>query len=156
MNNQINLTTKKRIKEEVKEYDRIMTHKISKSKYESLSNMKQKLYEEISDLSEEELDFLREYILSHIIRTDKALSQFFPIEIAIAIAMFCSIFNNNYIAMIGFAFVALLFIAEYFSNDGIKRTNYFNLLLELINKVEETRGRTFNDSLVENNETKND
>lgn len=155
MSNQLSLSNKKRTREEVKEYYKVLKHK--GKKYISLADMKRTIYEEISALSEEELDFLHEYILSKLNRTNKVTTEFLPVWTAIVIAMICSFYNNNYINSIAiFILISLIFFVCHISEYGIEKTNYYNLLLELINKVEETRERTFNDTLSLSNEIKNE
>ncbi len=151
----VRLATEKNLKAEVKQYSYTITSS-EKSKYSSLADMKRQLFSEFSTYSDEELDFLHEYIKANSIRSDKAISSYLPIWVALLISIInaCSSQLNTVVLslIIIFLLVFLLIFSSNFSDDGIKRLNFCSMVLELIEKVEQQRGHTFNDSLAGNNE----
>lgn len=153
--NNVRLATYKNFKAEVIQFYYTITSS-KKSKYNSLADMKRQLFLEFSTYSDEELDFLHEYVKGRSIRSDKAISSYLPVWAAIAISIFNACFSQSSTTVVPFfnvvIFFVLLIFSSYFSNKGIKELNFCSIVLELIEKVEQQRGRTFNDSLTENQE----
>lgn len=153
--NNVRLANGKVFKAEVKQYVYALTSS-KKGKYSSLVDMKRQLFSEFSTYSDEELDFLHTYIKNKSTRLDKAMSSYLPVWAAIAISLLNAYFSPLITAIAAIssvvAFMVLLIVSFYFSDNGIKSLNFCTIVLELIEKIEETRGHTFNDSLVENKE----
>ena len=151
----VRLAIPKNFKAEVKQYSYTITAS-KKSKYISLADMKRQLFLEFSTYSDEELDFLHEYVKSKSIRADKTISSYLPVWAAIAISIFNAYFSQLISPVVpilsAVTFTVLLLISTNLSDDGIKRLNFCSMVLELIEKVEQQRGHTFNDSLAENKE----
>lgn len=146
--NKLQLANKHTFKEEIDQYGNIIRGRASK--YNSLADMKRQIYSEISTYSDEELDFLRAYIKSRTIRLDKATSSFLPIWATIVISMINVLLNNLYSSIIMcIILVVILNVVYKYNDDSIRELNLCSMYLELIEKVEETKGHTFNDRLAE-------
>lgn len=156
--NNLRLTNQKVFEEQFKQYSYIIeSDKKSKKKiiYNSLADMKHQLFSEISAYSVEELDFLREFIKAKSTRADKITSGFLPIWAAVAIALCSTIWNNSIVSLTSLVFlIVILVFSGILSDEGVRRLTYCAMILELIEKIEETRGHTFNDTLAEENEIK--
>ncbi len=100
------------------------------------------------------MDFLHENIKAKSTRSDKAISSYLPIWVAICISIYNVFFNFSIKSVILniVVFFILLIISTNISDDGINRLNFCTMVLEIIEKIEQKRGHTFNDSLVETNE----
>lgn len=147
--NNLALHSYESIKREVAEYNKLIQYK--NSRYSSLADMKRQLYAEIVTYSEEDLDFLKEFIKAKIVRTDKAFTGFLPIWAAIVIALFGSMYKDA-IPFTVISLIITLFLAELLSERSIQRLGFYNMLIELIEKAEHQRGHTFNDGLAETSE----
>lgn len=154
--NNVRLTNEKIFKAEVKQYA-YANSSSKKGKYSSLIDMKRQLFSEFIVYSEEELDLLHTYIKSKSTRSDRAISSYLPVWAAISIYIFSAYLSpldvildvtiKAILSMI--VYIILLLISTKLSDDGIERLNFCNLVLELIEKIEEIRERTFVDSLAE-------
>lgn len=140
----------KAFKAEIKQYNKLLNQK--KSKYNSLGDMKKQAFKTLSTYSEEDLDFLKEFVKAKITKIDKYSSAFLPVMIAIyiSIASITSTFiESKYLWEIQVLFGAVIVFGTFEYGTSVKRLNFYNMLLELIEKVEEAKGHTFNDSLAE-------
>ena len=140
------LTENKSLKAEIKEYDALIHFK--HSKYGSLAGMKQQLYSEISTYTDEELDFLNEFINAKMLRTDRTTSGFLPIWAAVSIALITFTTENTLVSLCGIGLVAILYFTSNISETSIEKLQYYSMILALINKEWEKRGHTFNDTLT--------
>lgn len=151
--NNLDLQNYKSIKREVSEYNKLI--KKESSEYSSLADMKRQIYAEFSTYSEEELDLSKEFVKSKITRMDKYISSALPLMTAIylaAITVTVAFTDESSSWIFYVIFIAAIFFGTFESHGTLKRLNFYNMLLELIEKVEQERGHTFNDSLTENKE----
>lgn len=142
------LTIIKWDKKEIKQYKKLIALERSK-KYNSLGDMKKQLFNMISTYSDEELDFLKEWCKDKISRADKATTGYIPVWTAIVITMINVLNAFSFWVFILLLLIIILEIVTSLSNMGIVRISYFTILLDLVEKVEEIRGHSFNDSLAE-------
>lgn len=138
------------LKTEIKQFSKLLN--LKNSKYTSLCDMKKQAFKTLSTYSEEDLDFLKEFVKAKITKIDKYSSAFLPVMVAIyiSIASITSTFiESKYLWEIQVLFGAVMVFGAFEYGTSVKRLNFYNMLLELIEKVEETREHTFNDCLAE-------
>lgn len=143
-------------KAEVKQYNKLLNMK--KCKYNSLGDMKKYILNTLSTYSEEELDFLKEFVKAKITKMDKYSSVLLPIMVAIyisALSATSAFVKSDFLwgIQVLFGITFLLGAFDYITN--VKYLNYYKMLLRLIEKIEKINGRTYNDKIAENYKLEN-